>query len=230
MIGLRLERQTTSLDPGGRSSQGSRRAPARPRNSSERCHARLCRRRVRRSGRPRPRRAAAPAPSSGGRRARRRRPPTSCAAAAPTRAAPSCTGAAGCRTRARWRPSRRRPVAHDHRAVADVVAERQVVRDEEDAEPARLQVAEQVEHVDPRRGVEHRDDLVGDEQADVEQERPRDQHALELAAGELVRVLAEHVAGVEVDGLERRSSFARHSAAPCPGSTRCARSRRRGRP
>ena len=49
-----------------------------------------------------------------------------------------------------------------------------------------------------------RDDLVGDEQADVEQERPRDQHALELAAGELVRVLAEHVAGVEVHGLERR--------------------------
>ena len=38
------------------------------------------------------------------------------------------------------------------------------------------------------------DDLVGDEQADVEQQRPRDQHALELAAAQLVRVLVEHVA------------------------------------
>ena len=64
------------------------------------------------------------------------------------------------------------------------------------AEAARLQVAEQVEHVDARRGVEHADDLVGDEQPDVEQQRARDQHALELAAAELVRVLAEHVARV----------------------------------
>ena len=72
------------------------------------------------------------------------------------------------------------------------------------AEPARLQVAEQVQHVDPRRGVEHADDLVRDEESDVEQERARDEHALQLAAAELVGVLAEHVAGVEADGLERR--------------------------
>ena len=73
------------------------------------------------------------------------------------------------------------------------------------AEAARLQVAEQVEDVDAGRGVEHADDLVGDEQADVEQQRPRDQHALELAAAQLVRVLVEHVARVEVHGLERRA-------------------------
>ena len=41
-------------------------------------------------------------------------------------------------------------VAQDHGLVADVVAERQVVRDEEDPEPARLQVAEQVQHLDAR--------------------------------------------------------------------------------
>ena len=87
-----------------------------------------------------------------------------------------------------------RALPQDHGAVADVVAERQIVRDEEDPEPARLEVAEQVEHVDPGRGVEHADDLVGDEVADVEQQRPRDQQALELAARELMRVLAEHVA------------------------------------
>ena len=75
--------------------------------------------------------------------------------------------------------------------------------DEEDAEAARLQVAEQVEDVDAGRGVEHADDLVGDEQPDVEQQRPRDQHALELAAAQLVRVLVQDVARVEAHGLER---------------------------
>ena len=59
--------------------------------------------------------------------------------------------------------------------------------------PAALQVAEQVEHVDPGRGVEHADDLVGDEVADVEQQRACDQQPLQLAARELVRVLAEDV-------------------------------------
>ena len=96
------------------------------------------------------------------------------------------------------------PAAQDHRPVADVVAEREVVGDEEDPEPAGLQVSQQVQHVDPGRGVEHADDLVRDEQPDVEQERPRDEHALQLAAAQLVGVLAEHVARVEADGLERR--------------------------
>ena len=79
--------------------------------------------------------------------------------------------------------------AQDHGPVAEVVAEREVVRDEEDPEAARLQVAEQVQDVDPGGRVEHADDLVRDEQLDVEQERPRDEEALELAAAELVRVL-----------------------------------------
>ena len=77
------------------------------------------------------------------------------------------------------------------------------------AEPAGFEVAEQVEDVDARRGVEHADDLVRHEQLDVEQERPRDQQALELAAAELMRVLAEHVAGsrptASSDALEPRA-------------------------
>ena len=92
----------------------------------------------------------------------------------------------------------------DHGAVADVVAEREVVSDEEDPEPARLQVAQQVQDVDARRRIEHADDLVGDEELDVEQERPRDEQALELAAAQLVRVLVQHLARVERHRLERR--------------------------
>jgi len=91
----------------------------------------------------------------------------------------------------------------DHRAVADVVAEREVVGDEEDPEAARLEIAEQVEHVDPRRRVEHADDLVRDEVAQLEHQGARDQDALQLSAAQLVRVLAEAVAGLEADRLER---------------------------
>ena len=138
------------------------------------------------------------------------------AAAAPRRGASSCTGGGGCRRRAASRPARRRAPPQDHRRVADVVAEREVVRDEEDPEAARLQVAEQVQDVDPRRGIEHADDLVGDEQPDVEQERAGDQQALELAAAQLVRVLAEDVAGVEAHGVQRPSSFACHSESLSP--------------
>jgi hypothetical protein len=94
-------------------------------------------------------------------------------------------------------------VSEDHRPVADVVPEREVVRDEENAEPARLQVAEQVEHVDPGGGVEHADDLVGDEELEVEEERARDQQPLELSPAELMRVLAENVCRAEADGVER---------------------------
>ena len=82
------------------------------------------------------------------------------------------------------------------------------------ADAALLQIAEQVEHVDPGRGVEHADDLVGDEELEVEQERARDHQPLELAAAQLVRVLAEHVAGSSDDGLER---LAAASPASRPG-------------
>ena len=63
--------------------------------------------------------------------------------------------------------------------------------------PSPLQVAEQVEHVDPRRRVEHADDLVGDEELDVEEQRAGDHQPLELPAAQLVRVLAEDVGRLE---------------------------------
>ena len=91
----------------------------------------------------------------------------------------------------------------DHGSVADVVAEVEIVSDEEDAESARLEIAEQVQNVDPRRGVEHADDLVRDEEADVEQERARNQHALELASAQLVGILVENFGRVEADDLQR---------------------------
>ena len=93
--------------------------------------------------------------------------------------------------------------AHDQRRVGDVVAEREVVRDEEDPDALLLQVSEQVEDVDPGRRVEHADDLVGDEELEVEQQRAGDHQALQLSAAELVRVLAEHVRRLERDRLER---------------------------
>ena len=93
--------------------------------------------------------------------------------------------------------------AEDHRSVADVVAEREIVGDEEDPEAALLQLAEQIEDVDARRGVEHADDLVGDEQPDVEQERARDEQSLELASAQLMGVLAEDVSGVEAHRIQR---------------------------
>src|SRR6185312_5052190 len=92
--------------------------------------------------------------------------------------------------------------------VADVVPERQVVRDEEDPEAAPLEVAEQVEDVDAGRGVEHADDLVRDKQLDLEEQRPRDHQPLELPAAQLVRVLAEYVGRLERHRLERAAQRA----------------------
>ena len=71
--------------------------------------------------------------------------------------------------------------------------------------PRAFSVAEQVEHVDPRRRVEHADDLVRDEEADVEHQGAGDEQPLELTAAQLVRVLAEDVSGAEAHGVERRS-------------------------
>ena len=76
------------------------------------------------------------------------------------------------------------------------------MRDEEDAETARRQVAEDVEDVDAGRSVEHADDLVGHQQLELEHQCARDQQALQLAAAQLVRVLAEHGGGLQADRLE----------------------------
>lgn len=51
----------------------------------------------------------------------------------------------------------------DEGPIADVVAEGEIVGDEEDPEPASAELPQEVEDVDPGTGVEHADDLVGDE-------------------------------------------------------------------
>ena len=71
------------------------------------------------------------------------------------------------------------------------------MRDEENAEPARLEITEQVQDVDPRRRIEHADDLVGHEELDVEQQCARDQEPLELPPAQLVRILVQDLGRVE---------------------------------
>ena len=96
------------------------------------------------------------------------------------------------------------PWREDDRAVAHVVAERQVVGDEQDRQAGLLQADEQVQDVDPGGGVQHADDLVGDQQPDVEEQGTGDEQALLLATGQLMRVLAEDITGIERDGGQRR--------------------------
>ena len=84
-------------------------------------------------------------------------------------------------------------LAQYHRLVAYVVAEGQVMGNEQDPEALALQVDEQVEDVDARRGIEHAYDLVRDEELDLEQQSASDQQALLLAARELVGELVEDV-------------------------------------
>ena len=93
--------------------------------------------------------------------------------------------------------------AQNDRLLADVVAQRQVVGDEEDAHAAAFEFRQQVEDVDPRGGVQHADDLVGDEDLEVEQQRPGHEQALELAAAELVGILVQDLARVEADAPQR---------------------------
>ena len=93
--------------------------------------------------------------------------------------------------------------AEDDGLLADVVTEREIVGDEHDAEASTLEIGEQIEHVDPGRGVEHADDLVGDQELDVEQESASDQEALKLTAAQLVRVLVQDLSWIEGDRLER---------------------------
>ena len=74
--------------------------------------------------------------------------------------------------------------------------------DEQDTQAALLEVTEDVQDIDPGRRVQHADDLVGDQELDVEDERARDEQALKLAPTQLVWVLAEHVAWLEPDVLQ----------------------------
>ena len=92
---------------------------------------------------------------------------------------------------------------HDGDPVGEMRGRRQVMGDHQDREPAAAQPVQELQDSGPDRDVEHRDRLVGDEQARLEHERGCDRHALALTAGELVRVTVEEELGRrELDALQ----------------------------
>ena len=105
----------------------------------------------------------------------------------------------------------RRPDLHDlaevhHRdAIGDHPRQRQVVGDEQVGQVAlRAQVEHQAQQLRPDRDVEHAHRLVRDDELRPEHERPRDDDALALAAGQLVREARDEVLGrPEAGGVER---------------------------
>jgi hypothetical protein len=85
------------------------------------------------------------------------------------------------------------------------------VGDEQDGEPERhLQVAQQPQHLGLHHHVERRRRLVGDQQPRIAGKRERDQHALALPAGQLVRVVL-CAARREPDELEQLADAVRHA-------------------
>src|SRR6516225_5673896 len=81
---------------------------------------------------------------------------------------------------------------HDRDAVADVLDDREIVRDKEvgEAELA-LQVAEEIDHLRLHRDVEGGDRLVADDEARMQRQRASNANPLALAAGEFMRVAFE---------------------------------------
>ena len=81
---------------------------------------------------------------------------------------------------------------HDRDPVAEVLRAGEVVGDVDVGEPeVLLEVEHQLQDLGPHRHVEHRDRLVRDQHARVRDGRPRHDHALLLAAGQVARVLLE---------------------------------------
>ena len=78
---------------------------------------------------------------------------------------------------------------HDRNMVTDIVGRGQIMRNIDYA--YLLLIAQLLEKVDDghaQRGVDHRDRLIGQDQAGLRNQRPGYGDALDLAAGELVRV------------------------------------------
>ncbi len=82
------------------------------------------------------------------------------------------------------------PAVHDDDAVADLLDDAEVVRDEDDGDAGlALEAHQPAEHLGLDGGVQGRGRLVGDDQLGLVDERKRDHDALPHASGELVRVL-----------------------------------------
>ena len=98
------------------------------------------------------------------------------------------------------------PVLHDDQVVGHVGDDREVVGDQHEREPVLpLEPSEQHEDLRLRRHVERRRRLVGDQELRAAGDRDRDDDALALPAGELVRVArGRDRPVVETGPLERR--------------------------
>ena len=80
------------------------------------------------------------------------------------------------------------------------------MRDVDDRDPEILvQRPQAAQHQRAQRRIDHRDRLVGDQQARLQQQRARDHQALALAARQLVRKAAERVGVVQPDPVRRPS-------------------------
>ena len=92
---------------------------------------------------------------------------------------------------------------HDGDAVADVLHDGEVVRDEQVRRPELLlQVGQEVQHLGLYGDVERGDGLVADDELRAQGERAGDADALALAARELVRVAID-VLRVQADDVQQ---------------------------
>ncbi len=88
------------------------------------------------------------------------------------------------------------PGVHDRDPVGEVADQGQVVRDQHHGEAEFVaQPHQQLDDLGLHRHVERGGRLVGDQQPRAAGERHRDEHALALAAGQLVRVAAQGALG-----------------------------------
>ena len=100
---------------------------------------------------------------------------------------------------------------HDARAVLGDV---RLVRDEHDRQALlAVEPLEDVHHLDARARIEVAGRLVGQQQLRVVHERAGNRHALLLAAGQLVRMMAEPFA--QADGAQRLGARAPLTRACC---------------
>ena len=97
---------------------------------------------------------------------------------------------------------------HDGDVVGDVTHHGEIMRDEQIRQPAfRLQVGEQIQDLRLHRHVERADRLIAHHELRLDRQRPRDPHALPLAARQFVRI-AFRKGSVESDLVEQRGDGA----------------------
>ena len=117
---------------------------------------------------------------------------------------------------------------HHRDAPGDAAHDREIMRDEQIAQPEPLlQVEQQIDDLGLHRDVERRDRFVADDEFRPQRERPRDADALPLAAGEFMRVAVAAGAG-QADDLQQfddtiRALLARMRRRRCRAARQCNR-------